>query len=312
MSLRTFWIVIRQAGEAWIDDRAPRIGAALAFYTALSLSPLLVILLAIAGLAYGEDAARGEVSDQIKGFVGESGAAAVEAVLANAKKPESGVLALIVGIVTLLIGATGVFGELQEAMNDVWKVRSKRGRPIMTYLKTRFLSLGMVVGVGFLLLVSLTLSTALEAVGRYATGLLPGMAGLLQILNFLVTFGIETFLFGMIFKVLPDANLAWRDVAFGASITAVLFNIGKYVIGLYIGITSVGSSFGAAGSVVAFLVWIYYSTQIVLFGAEITKVVAERAGRRIAPSSGAEAIPGADTPVVNDKKALVGPAGATR
>ena len=302
MSVRVYWDVIREAGEAWIDDRAPRIGAALAFYTALSLSPLLVIVLAIASLAFGEEAARGQVADQIKGMVGEAGASTVEAVLANSKKPESGVLALIIGLVTLVIGATGVFSELQEAMNDIWKVRSKPGRPVINFLRTRFLSLGMVLGVGFLLLVSLSLATGLEALSHYASGLFPGVAGTLKVVNFIVTFAIEGFMFGMIFKVLPDANLAWRDVATGAFLTAVLFTLGKYLIGLYIGIMSVGSSFGAAGSVVAFLVWIYYSTQILLFGAEVTKVIAERAGRRIAPAKGAEAIPGADTPVVNDKK----------
>ena len=297
MNWRSVWKIIHRAGDAWLDDRAPRIGAALAFYTALSLSPLLVIALAVAGMVYGEEAARGGIADRIKDLVGEPGAESIEAILANSKKPQSGALALSVGLITLIIGATGVFGELQEAMNDVWKVRPKRGRPIWTYIRTRFLSFGMVMGIGFLLVVSLGLSTILEAVRHYVTGLLPSAALGFQLLNLAITFLIEASLFGMIFKVLPDAKLAYRDVAFGALLTAFLFNLGKYLIILYLSLGGVGSAFGAAGSVVALLVWIYYSTQILLFGAEVTKVVAEKAGRRIAPASGAEAIPGADTPV---------------
>ena len=302
MALRTLWDVVRQAGEAWIDDRAPRIGAALAFYTALSLSPLLVILLAVAGLIYGEEAAGGGVARQIESIVGPDEAQTIQSVVANANKPRTGFVALALGVVTLLVGAMGVFGELQEAMNDIWKVRRKPGRPISTFLRTRLLSFSMVVGIGFLLVVSLVLSTALEAVRQYFTGLMPGMAGALQVFNFLLTLLIESFLFGMIFKVLPDARLAWRDVAFGAFLTAGLFTAGKYLIVLYLGFGGVGSAFGAAGSVVALLVWFYYSTQILLFGAEVTKVVAERAGRRIAPAPGAEAVPGADTPVVTNPK----------
>ncbi len=297
MNIKSVWGIVREAGEAWIDDRAPRIGAALAFYTALSLSPLLVIVLAIAGLVYGEEAARGGVSGRIAGFVGQREAETIETVLSNSKAPETGVLALAVGVVTLILGASGVFGELQEAMNDIWKIRPKRGKPISTFLRSRFLSFGMVLGVGFLLIVSLFLSTALEAVRQYLTGYLPGSAAGLQVVNFIITFFIEAVLFGMIFKVLPDAKLAWRDVSFGALLTAALFNLGKFLIVLYLGHSGIGSPFGAAGSMVALLVWIYYSTQILLFGAEVTKVVAERAGRRILPAAGAEAIPGASTPV---------------
>ena len=299
MNWKSFRDTILKAGEAWIDDKAPRIGAALAFYMALSLSPLLVIFLAIAGMIYGEEAARGGIADQIAGVVGEQSAKSIEEILANSKKPGSGILALVIGAVTLIFGATGVFGELQEAMNDVWKVRPKPGRPISTFLRARFLSFGMVMGVGFLLVVSLVLSTAMGAARQYMTDLLPALALVFQLLNFLLTFAVEFFLFGMIFKVLPDAKLSWRDVLFGALLTAGLFNVGKYLIVLYLSLGGVGSAFGAAGSVVALLVWIYYSTQILIFGAEVTKVVAERAGRRIAPSHGAEAIPGADTPVIS-------------
>jgi membrane protein len=290
MCLKFLWGVVREAGEAWLDDRGARIAAALAFYTALALAPLLVIALAVAGLAYGDRAARGELTDQLTALVGEPGAKAVEAVLANAKRPGTGA-ALAVGAAVLFVGATGVFVELQEAMNDVWKVRPKPGRPVWTFVRVRFLSFGMVLGVGFLLLVSLTLTTATEAAGRYAAGRVPGAAAAVQLANALATFALELLLFGAIFKVLPDARPTWRDVGFGAVLTAILFTLGKYLVGLYLGYAGVGSAFGAAGSVVAFLAWIYFSALILVFGAEVTRVTAERAGRRIKPAAGAEAVP---------------------
>jgi membrane protein len=296
---RNIFSIIKAAGNAFLDDRAPRIGAALAFYTALSLSPLLVIAIAIAGFIYGEEAAKGGIASQIEGTVGKQGAASIELILANTHRQSGGVLAIVIGAVTLFIGAMGIFGELQEAMNDIWKVQKKPGRKFwLQFLRARMLSFAMVFGVGFLLLVSLTLTTIIAAAGTYLTGKWPESASIIQFVNLVVGFAIEFALFGMIFKVLPDAQLAWRDVGIGSLITAVLFNIGKYLIVLYMGITSVGSSFGAAGSVVALLVWIYYSTQILLFGAEVTRIVSEKRGRTIAASQGAEPIPGAETPVV--------------
>jgi membrane protein len=291
--------IVKAAGNAFLDDRAPRIGAALAFYTALSLSPLLVIAIAIAGFIYGEAAAKGGIASQIEGTVGKQGAASIELILANTHRQSGGVLAIVIGAVTLFIGAMGSFGELQEAMNDIWKVQMKPGRHFwLQFLRARLLSFAMVFGVGFLLLVSLTLTTIISAAGTYLTGKWPELSLLIHLANILVGFAIEFALFGMIFKVLPDAQLAWRDVGIGALLTAVLFNFGKYLIVLYMSITSVGSSFGAAGSVVALLVWIYYSTQILLFGAEVTRIVAERKGKTIEATPGAEPIPGAETPVV--------------
>jgi membrane protein len=292
--------IAKNAGSAWLDDRAPRIGAALAFYTALSLSPLLVILIAIAGFVYGEEAARGGLASQIQGLVGLRGAEAIELVLANSKREHSGTLAIVIGSITLLFGAMGVFGELQEAMNDIWKIQAKPRPVIWKILRTRFLSFGMVFGIGFLLLVSLAASTALTIVGNYLIGLWPAISGLLQLANIAVSFGLEFALFGMILKVLPDAQLTWRDVGIGALVTALLFNTGKFLIVLYLSITSVGSSFGAAGSIVAFLVWIYYSTQILLFGAEITRMVVKARGDAIPASEGSEPVPGAATPVVEE------------
>jgi membrane protein len=299
-ALRYGFKIAKDAGIAWLDDRAPRIGAALAFYTALSLSPLLVILIAIAGFVYGEEAARGGLASRIEGLVGPRGAETIELVLANSQRERTGAVAIVIGAVTLLFGAMGVFGELQEAMNDVWKIQAKPRPVVWKFLRNRFLSFGMVFGVGFLLLVSLAASTALTVVGNYLTGLWPAVAGLLQVMNVVVSFALEFALFGMILKVLPDAELTWRDVGIGALVTALLFNLGKVLIVMYLGITGVGSSFGAAGSVVAFLVWIYYSTQILLFGAEVTRMVVKARGDAVTASEGSEPVPGAATPVVDD------------
>jgi len=301
--------IFRDAGIAWIDDRAPRIGAALAFYTALSLSPLLVILIAIAGIVYGEEAARGGIATQIEGLVGPRGAETIELVLANSNREQTGTMAIVIGAITMLFGAMGVFGELQEAMNDIWKVQSKPRPVIWKFLRTRFLSFGMVFGIGFLLLVSLAASTVLSVVGNYLIGLWPAIAGLLQLLNIVVSFVLEFALFGMILKVLPDAQLHWRDVGIGALITALLFNVGKWLIVMYLSVMSVGSSFGAAGSVVAFLVWIYYSTQILLFGAETTRMVVKSRGDTVTASPGSEPIPGAATPVIADDTRSSAPRG---
>jgi membrane protein len=297
MRVKVIWAIVREAGEAWMDDRAPRIGAAIAFFTALSLAPILVIALSLAGLVYGDEAARGEVSDQLAGLVGPDAAKTVEGVLANPRAPRVGAVALAVSMITLVVGASGVFGELQDALNDVWKVRPKPGRPVRTFLRGRVLSFVLVVGVGFLLLVSLVLTTALEAGGRYAADRLPGSADWFQAAHLLLALAAEVFLFGMIFKALPDVALAWKDVANGAVLTAVLFNIGKYLTGLYLAHSGVASAFGAAGSLMGFLVWIYYSALALIFGAEVAKVTAERAGRRISPAEHAEVIPGASTPV---------------
>ncbi len=297
MRVRVLWEVVRDAGGAWLDDRAPRIGAAIAFFTALSLAPILVIALVIAGLVYGDGAARGEAAEQLAGLVGAEAAKTIEGVLAASRAPRAGALALAVSFLTLFVGATGVFVELQEALNDVWGVRPKPGRRVRTFVRGRLMSFGMVLAFGLLLLASLVLSAALEAAGRYAVGQVPGSSAALQVAHVLLSLAVEVFLFGMIYKVLPDADLAWRDVATGAVLTTVLFNLGKYLIALYLRYTDVTSAFGAAGSLMAFLVWIYFSALVLVFGAEVAKVVAARSGRRIPPASHAEVIPGTKTPV---------------
>lgn len=282
------FILLRETISRFISDSAPRMGAALAFYTALSLSPLLIISFSIVSMIYGDDAARGQIGRELTGLLGSDGARVAQDILASSRDQASGILAIATGIVTLFLGASGVFGELQDALNIVWDVKPKPGRGILEIVRTRFLSFAMVLGTGFLLLVSLILSTFLAAFGTYASGIVPQFAPLMELLNSGGTFVIVTLLFALIFKILPDAHIAWRDVWFGSLVTAGLFTIGKILIGIYIGNAGVGSGFGAAGSLIALLVWVYYAAQILLFGAELTRVVALARGHDAVPKGQAE------------------------
>jgi len=248
----------------WWEDNAPRLGAALAYYTLFSLSPLLVIAVAIAGLIFGREAAQGHIVAQIEGLVGHDGAVAVQAMIESARKPATGIAASLVGLLTLLAGATGLFGELQAALNTIWEVPAQPGHGIIGVLKNRFLSFAMVLGMGFLLLVSLLVSAELAATGHLVGGLFPAMASLAQILNFLVSILVTTLLFAMIYKYLPNVAIAWKDVWIGATATALLFTAGKFLIGLYLGTSGVTSAYGAASSLVIILMWVYYSAQIFL------------------------------------------------
>jgi membrane protein len=293
MRLRDVWTIGKEAAKGWMDDNATRLSAALAFYTILSIAPLLVIVTAIVGAATDSQTAASQLERQMGGLAGEAGAEVARTAIDNAKDPKSGILATVVGVITLLFGASGVFGELQGALNTVWGVKPKPGRGIWATVRTRFLSFGMVLVVGFLLLVSLAVTTALQGVAKYMEGMMPGVPTLLLVANFVVTFLVITLLFALIFKFLPDARIAWRDVWFGALVTAGLFTLGKYLIGLYLAQAAPESAFGAAGSVVAFVIWVYYSGLIVLFGAELTEVTAAQAGRRIKPTR--DAMP-ADVP----------------
>ena len=285
-----FWGLIKTTASSWSEDKAPRLGAALAFYSTLSIAPLLLVAIAIAGAVFGEEAARGHLIGQIQGMVGKEGAEAIQEMLVGANKPGAGLLATIVGLATLLFAASGLFGQLQDAMNTIWEVRPKPGRGILGMLKERFMSFAMVLGTGFLLLVSLVLSAtvaaAFTAIGRIS----PALGPLLQLGDLLVSGIVVTLLFAMIYKVLPDAKIAWRDVWVGAGMTTVLFLIGKFAIGLYLGRSSYGSAYGAAGSLVVLLVWIYYSSQILFFGAEFTKAYADKYGSRIEPAADAEPV----------------------
>ncbi|MDX2052822.1 MAG: YihY/virulence factor BrkB family protein [Polyangiaceae bacterium] len=270
------WAFIKQVGEAWLNHNASRMAAALAYYTLLSVAPLLVILVSIAGLAFGAEAARGGVAREISSLVGREAAAGIQVILANAEAPASGILSSVLGLGVLLLGASGVFGELQAALNTVWEVPAQNSSGLMQMIKDRFLSFAMVLGVAFLLLVSLVISTAIGAVGHFLESALPGGESIWQVLNFLLSLGVITCLFALIFKVLPDVRVAWREVWVGALVTAFLFSVGKFLIGLYLGKSMVSSPYGAAGSTVVFVVWVYYSAQIMLLGAEFTQVYARR------------------------------------
>lgn len=246
--------------------------ASLAYYTVFSLAPLLVIATAFAGLVFGERAAQNAIADQIQGFVGPDGARTIQTMIQSAHKPTQGIVATVVGVITLLIGASGVFGEIQDALNTIWHVDPKGQRVVRQYLKSRVLSFGVVLSIGFLLLVSLLLSAFLAGIFKYFSGLIPVPEILLHALELIVSLFVISGLFAIIFKVLPNARLTWNDVSFGAFATALLFTIGKFAIGFYIGKTISASSYGAAGSIILVIAWIYYSALIFYFGAEFTRV----------------------------------------
>lgn len=288
-SMRTWWTLLKEAFEKWSADKAPRLGAALSYYTVFSLVPLLVLTISIAGLVFGTEAAQQAIMTQIESLVGPQSAAAIKQMLEIAQRPSSGALASAIAVVTLLLGASGVFAQLQDALNTVWGVEPKAGRGLWGTIKDRLFSLMAVLGTGFLLLVSLVLSAALAAFGKMFQGRLPGHEGLLHLADLAISFGVITLLFAMMFKLLPDAKIAWRDVWIGAGLTSVLFTVGKFAIGMYLGKADVGSAYGAAGSLVILLVWVYYSSQILLYGAEFTSVYANRYGSRIVAVSNASA-----------------------
>jgi membrane protein len=284
MNVKQLWPIVKETFSEWSQDKVPRLGAALAYYSVFSLAPLLLLSIGIAGLIFGEEAARGEILNQIETTVGPTAARAIEDILRNTHESGSGTLATVIGLVVLLFGASGVFVELQDSLNTIWQVAPKPGIGIMGTIRDRLVSISVVLGTGFLLLVSLVLSAALAALGKWMTpATLPGGAWLWSAVNSAVSLGVITVLFAMIFKLLPDATVAWRDVWIGAFVTAILFTLGKFAIGLYLGQSSVASAFGAAGSVVVLLVWVYYSSQILLLGAEFTRVYALRTGSHIEP-----------------------------
>jgi membrane protein len=270
------WTVVKKTFTEWVDDDVPTHAASLAYYTIFSIAPTLIIAVAVAGSIFGQEAARGEIQTQIQGLVGESGAKVIEDMMASAARPGAGLVASILGIVILIFGATGVFAALQTALNHIWAVKPKKTNGVIAFLRTRLLSFGMVLGVGFLLLVSLVVSAGISALGNWLHS--GQFERVWQTANFFVSFGVVTVLFAMIYKVLPDIKIAWRDVWLGASVTAVLFNIGKFLIGLYIGKSSVASSYGAAGSFAVLLLWVYYSSMVLFLGAEFTQVYATTFG----------------------------------
>ena len=268
---RRLKIVLIGSLTSWIDHRGASKGAALAFYTLFSMTPILVLAIAVAGYVFGAEAAQGEIVAQVQGLVGPNGAQAIQALLAAARDPVSGLVATLVASVLLLLGATSVFAELKGSLDEMWGIHKPRQSAFSVLLRTRLLSFGMVLVLAFLLLVSLVVSAALAMLERYAGGVLGSSAAALATTSSLVSFGVIACMFAVIYKTLPDASLSWRDVWIGAAFTAGLFSLGKYAIGLYLGNSGVASSFGAAGSVIALLLWVYYSAQIFFLGAEFTR-----------------------------------------
>ena len=295
MYLRRLRHVLSRAGNAWIDDHAQSMGAALSYYTVFSLAPLLLIAISVAGLVFGRDAAQGAVVDQLHGLIGRQGSEAIQELLKNVSKPSEGVLATLTGIVVLMIGATSVFAELQDDLNRIWQVPVPRKVSTWwAWLRTRILSIGLILAMGFLLLVSLAASAAFDAFAALSTSPIAGWESLVHAINLAVSFVLTSALFAMIYRFMPQATIEWRDVGIGALVTAALFSIGKTLIGLYIGKSALASGFGAAGSLAVLLAWVYYSAQIFLFGAEFTWAYAHAFGSRQgqAPGTVASGTPG--------------------
>jgi len=275
--MRDVWSLLKATASDWYEDRAQRMGAALAYYTIFALTPGLVIVMALAGLLLGAGA-EGRIIGQIHDLIGEQGAKAIEATVLSARATRPGTAAIGLALVTLVFGLWGVFGELQDSLNTIWGVTPKPGRRMRDIVKERFWSFATVVGTGFLLLVSLVVTAWLAAVDTYVSYLLPAPALALEALNSFISLAVITGAFALIFKLLPDVRTAWRDVWLGAAVTSLLFTVGKSLIGLYLGKSAVASAYGAAGSLVIIVVWVYYSAQILLFGAEFTKVWTKRRG----------------------------------
>jgi membrane protein len=278
-SLRDWWRLVKAAAKGWVRDYAPSMGAALSYYTVFSLAPVLLIVVSVAGLVFGEEVARGEVFEQIAGLLGAEPARAIEQMLESLNKPERGALGTVIGVVTLAIGATTVFGELQDALDRIWRAPAREGTSgLWALLRDRLLSFGMILGIAFLLMVSLVVSAALAALGKWWGGVFGEWEILLQGVNLLVGLFMTTAVFALIYKLMPRVKVRWHDVWLGAFTTAVLFSIGKFLIGLYIGKSGIASGFGAAGSLAIVFVWVYYSAQIFLLGAEFTWVYARTFG----------------------------------
>ena len=273
--------MIKASVAAWLDDYAPSMGAALSYYTVFSLAPLLVIVISVAGLIFGADAVRGTIFAQIDGLMGPEAAKGIQDLLRSVSKPSTGVVGTVLGVFVLLIGATSVFGELQDALDRIWRAPARaRSGGWLTLVRTRLLSFGMILGIAFLLMVSLVAGAAIAALGKWWGGWFEGWEVMAQFINAAIGFLMTTAVFALIYKLMPRVQVGWGDVWIGAAVTAMLFTVGRFLIGLYIGKTGVASGFGAAGSVAVIFVWVYYSAQIFLLGAEFTWVYAQRMGSR--------------------------------
>jgi membrane protein len=277
---------LKQTFQEWLQDKAPQLGAALAYYTVFSLAPLVLVLLAIIGFIFRDDPAGAweKVTQQMSYFLDQSAVQVVQSIAQKASQPGKSMLATVIGVALALFGATGVFGQLQDALNTIWGVKAKPSRGIWGLLRTRFLSFAMVAGICFLLLVSLAIEALLKGFSHYVQSVLPGGIMIALTIYVVFDFAVVVLLFAMIFKFLPDVEIQWRDVWIGAVMTAILFGIGKWLLGFYLGSGAAGSAYGAVSSLITLLLWVYYSSQILLFGAEFTQVYAARAGRELKPS----------------------------
>jgi membrane protein len=278
--------LLKQTFQEWLQDKAPQLGAALAYYTVFSLAPLILVLLAIVGVIFRDDPAGAwqKITQQMSYFLDPSALQVVQNIAQKASQPGKSTIATIIGIGLALFGASGVFGQLQDALNTIWGVKAKPARGIWGFLRSRFLSFAMVAGICFLLLVSLAVEALLKGFSHYVQSVLPGGLVVALAVYLIFNFAVVVLLFAMIFKFLPDVKIQWRDVWIGAVMTAILFGIGKWLLGLYLGSGAAGSAYGAASSLITLLLWVYYSSQILLFGAEFTQVSAARAGRELEPS----------------------------
>jgi len=284
-NIKVVWALLKESGFAWLEDNAPSMGAALTFYAILSLAPVLIVATAVAGLGFWQKVAEAEVLRQMQALVGETSARVLQTAIQSANRPALGVIASTIGIGTILVGASGAFVELQDALNKIWRVKRKSESILLGAIRQRFLSFSLVLGTGFLLLLSLVSSATLGAVQRFMGHLLPLPVFSLELIDFLLSFGVITLLLAAIFRLLPDTEIAWNDVWIGAAIASLLFTTGKVLIGLYLLGSAVSSAYGAVSSPLVVLVWIYYSAQIFLFGAEITHVYANKHGSRVEPPS---------------------------
>ncbi len=272
--------LLKKTGAEWVSDKAPRLGAALAYYTIFSIAPLLIISITISGLVFKHAKAQQQILGQIQSVLGEKGAEAIRSMIEAAQKPVTSTVATALGLLTLLFGAAGVFIQLKDALNTIWNVKPKEGGGLWGFVRNYFLSFSMVLGVGFLLLVSLLLAAGMAAAGEYFKGMFPGFDVLMKIAGLAISFLLVSLLFALMFKYLPDIKVSWHDVWLGAVLTSGLFVVGKFGLGAYLGKAKIGSAYGAVGSLVLILVWIYYSSQILFFGAEFTQVYANHCGSR--------------------------------
>ena len=287
--LGDYWSILKDAFNGFIDDNAMRLGASLSYYTLFSLAPMLLIIISLGGIFFGREAMQGQIYHQIDGLIGSDAAKQVQEIIKNAQTSGQSVWAAVVGFVTLLVGATGTFAEIQDAINVIWGLKPKPKSGIMKYLTTRFLSFSLIISLGFLLMVSLVVNAILNAFSQKMETLFSDATiYIFWVLNLFVVWGVIALLFTVIFKVLPDGKIRWKDAFVGAGFTSLLFMVGKYAIGLYLGNSSVGSTYGAAGSVVIILLWVYYSALILYFGTEFTKAYTNFYGRSIQPNAEAE------------------------